>query len=336
MSSTVQSRAEAQVWDVLIVGAGPVGLYAAYYAGFRGLSTVVVDSLDEVGGQITAMYPEKYLYDIAGFPQIRGRDLVGNLAAQAAQFDMPILLDHQVRTVEGELGDFLVTTAPGARIRTRTILLTSGIGTFTPRPSAVGEEFLGRGLSYFVTDPEAIRGKRAVVLGGGDSAVDWALMLEPIAAQVTLVHRRAQFRAHAHSVKLLKDSSVELITGAQVVGACGQHRLEAVEVEHEGRRVRVEADHVVSALGFVADLGPLLDWGLEMRGRHVAVDQTMRTSREGIYAAGDLSDFDGKVRLLSVGFGEAATAVNNLAVRLHPEQSLMPAHSSDKMPGEKA
>ncbi|MFK0156642.1 NAD(P)/FAD-dependent oxidoreductase [Streptomyces sp. NPDC090499] len=336
MNGFDRTAVESAHWDVLIVGAGPVGLYASYYAGFRGLSAVILDSLSEVGGQISAMYPEKYLYDIAGFPQIRGRDLIKSLDEQAGRFDHPVLLGQQATALDGEPGAFVVTTSEGVRIRARAVLLTSGIGTFTPRTPPAGAEYLGRGVSYFVTDPESLADQDVVVLGGGDSAVDWALMLESVARKVTLVHRRDQFRAHGHSVKLLHESRVEILTRARLIGVQGDEALRAVEVDHDGGTKVLDADHVVSALGFIADLGPLLDWRLEMRDRYVAVDQRMATSRDGVYAAGDLADFDGKVRLLSVGFGEAATAVNNLAVRLDPAQSLMPAHSSDQAPPEVA
>lgn len=331
MSAHVFDGEVPQECDVLIVGAGPVGLYASYYAGFRGLTAMVVDSLEEVGGQISAMYPEKYLYDIAGFPQVRGRDLVAALADQAAVFQHPVLLGQQARTLQTQGDGYLVTTDKGVQISARSILLTSGIGTFTPRPPTAGEEYVGRGLSYFVSDPSVHRGQRVVVVGGGDSAVDWALMLEEVAEQVTLVHRRDQFRAHAHSVQLLNSSSVEIVTNAKMVAVHGTESLTAVELDLAGERRTIDTDHVVSALGFVADLGPLLHWGIEMSGRYVAVDQHMRTSKAGIYAAGDLADFDGKVRLLSVGFGEAATAVNTLAVYLDSSRSLMPGHSSDQL-----
>lgn len=327
------TTAPTEVQDLLIIGAGPVGLFASYYAGFRGLRTTVVDSLSVVGGQITAMYPEKLMYDIAGFPAVRGRDLVESLSEQAASFNHAVLLGHQATTLSGQAGDFTVTTDQGATIRTRTVLLTGGIGTFTPRPCPVGEEYLGNGLSYFVTDPEALRDHDVVVLGGGDSAVDWALMLENVASSVTLVHRRARFRAHQHSVDQLHQSSVRLLTDATISHVEGDGRVELVHIHGKDEVHELKATQVVSALGFIADLGPLADWGLEMNERHIAVDQHMRTSREGVFAAGDLTDFDGKVRLLVTGFGEAATAVNHAAVLVHPQESLTPAHSSDQAPG---
>jgi thioredoxin reductase (NADPH) len=184
--------------DLLIVGAGPVGLFGAYYAGVRLMKTAVTDSLEEPGGQITAMYPEKAIFDVAGFPAIRGRELVEQLVAQAAPFSPDYVLGHQAVGLERGDGKFAVTTSNGLRIETRAIVITGGIGTFTPRPLPAGQEFVGRGVVHFVPDPAVYAGENVIVVGGGDSALDWALMLEPIAKSVTLVHRRAQFRAHPH------------------------------------------------------------------------------------------------------------------------------------------
>src|ERR1700759_4367770 len=207
--------------DLLIVGAGPVGLFGAYYAGVRTLSTAVLDSLEEPGGQITAMYPEKAIFDVAGFPAIKGRDLVEQLVAQAAPFSPGYLLGHQAVGLERGDGTFAVTTSQGLRIECRAIVITGGIGTFTPRPLPAGGEYLGRGLAHFVPDPTAYVGQNIVVVGGGDSALDWALMLEPIGKSVTIVHRRGEFRAHQHSVELLKASSVRILTDAQISGGRG-------------------------------------------------------------------------------------------------------------------
>ena len=322
--------------DLLIIGAGPVGLYAAYYAGFRGLSTVVVDSLPELGGQITAMYPEKPIYDVAGFPTVKGRDLVAGLAAQAAVFDPTYILGERAETLERDAaGVITVTTRAGAEIRCRAVVISGGIGTFTPRPLAVGEQWLGRGLSYFVPSLDAHAGQDVVVVGGGDSACDWALSLEPIARSVTLVHRRAAFRAHAHSVARLLDSSVDVITDAEVTAVGGGERLERVVITDPAGPSARPAQAVIAALGFTANLGPIRSWGIEVAGnRYLPVDSSMATSLPGVYAAGDITDYPGKVRLIAVGFGEAATAVNNAAVLIHPDQALFPGHSSDAAPLE--
>jgi ferredoxin/flavodoxin---NADP+ reductase len=319
--------------DLLIVGAGPVGLFGAYYAGVRLMKTAVTDSLEEPGGQITAMYPEKAIFDVAGFPAIRGRELVEQLVAQAAPFSPDYVLGHQAVGLERGDGKFAVTTSNGLRIETRAIVITGGIGTFTPRPLPAGQEFVGRGVVHFVPDPAVYAGENVIVVGGGDSALDWALMLEPIAKSVTLVHRRAQFRAHPHSVELLKDSSVQILTDAQIHGLAGDASLTDAHVNVAGEIRQLPCDRLVAALGFTANLGPLLEWGIELVGkRHIAVDTKGATSVPGVYAAGDIVDYPGKVRLIATGFGEVATAVNNAAAYLNPDVSAFPGHLSDYAP----
>jgi ferredoxin/flavodoxin---NADP+ reductase len=321
--------------DMLIIGAGPVGLYGAYYVGERGLSAAVVDSLSEVGGQVTAMYPEKQIYDVAGFPSVSGRDLVRGLAAQASQRNPTYLLGQEAQQL-APLGDgrFRVTTTRTSVV-CGAVIVTGGIGTFSPRPLPAGEEFLGRGLDYFVPSSQEYVGRDVVIVGGGDSAIDWALMLGPLASSVRLVHRRDAFRAHAGSVEKVRATDVEMIVNAQVTALTGDAVLEAAHVTVKGEdtpRV-LRCDKVVAALGFTANLGPLREWGLELQhNRHIVVDTAMRTSVPGVFAAGDITDYDGKVRLISVGFGEVATAVNNAAAFLNPKVSAFPGHQSDYAP----
>ncbi len=330
--SDLESAPASKSVDLLIVGAGPVGLFGAYYAGVRTLSTAILDSLEEPGGQITAMYPEKAIFDVAGFPAIRGRELVESLVAQAAPFEPDYLLGHQAVGLERGDGGFAVTTSAGLRIEARAILITGGIGTFTPRPLPAGGEFLGRGLVHFVPDPTSYADQHVVVVGGGDSAIDWALMLEPIARSVTVVHRRAEFRAHPHSVEVLKASSVELITDAQIAAARGDLVLTEVDVVIGEDTRTLPANKLVAALGFTANLGPLMEWGIEIQKRAIIVDSSGRTTVEGIYAAGDIVDYPGKVKLIATGFGEVATAVNNAAAYLNPDVSAFPGHLSDYAP----
>jgi thioredoxin reductase (NADPH) len=323
--------------DILLVGAGPVGLFGAYYAGARGLRVAVVDSLSQLGGQVTAMYPEKQIYDVAGFPAVTGRKLVADLVQQAGQYDPTYLLGQEAQThevVPGAAGAperHVVTTSAGTRIVCGAVIVTGGIGTFTPRVLPAGEEFLGRGLEYFVPGTSTYVGKDVVVVGGGDSALDWCLMLEPIAASVTLVHRREQFRAHAASVARVRASSVRIVTNAEVGRIEGGTEIEKAVVEVKGGGTEVvTCQRVVAALGFLANLGPVREWGLELHdNRHLVVDSAMRTNLPGVFAAGDITDYDGKVRLIAVGFGEVATAVNNAAVHLDPDAQLFPGHSSD-------
>ena len=319
--------------DLLIVGAGPVGLFGAYYGGVRTLKTAVLDSLEEPGGQITAMYPEKAIFDVAGFPAIRGRELVDQLVAQAAPFDPVYVLGHQAVGLERGDGPFAITTSHGERIECRAIVITGGIGTFSPRPLPTGQEFVGRGVVHFVPDPSVYKDLNVVVVGGGDSALDWALMLEPIAKSVTLVHRRAQFRAHPHSVELVRSSSVQILTDAQISGLLGSPALFEAQISVNGGVTALPCDKLVAALGFTANLGPLLEWGVEIIGRrHIKVDTKGATSVPGVYAAGDIVDYDGKVRLIATGFGEVATAVNNAAAYLNPDVSAFPGHLSDYAP----
>lgn len=317
--------------DLLIIGAGPTGLFAAYYAGFRGLTMAVVDALPEPGGQVTAMYPEKLIFDVAGFPAIRGRDLVANLVEQAGQWRPVYLLGRQARSLSSVGDRLLVALADGTVVRAGAILVTAGLGEFRPRPLPAGEGWLGRGVVHFVPDPLAHRGEDVVVVGGGDSAFDWALALHPVAASVTLVHRRATFRAHPGTVRRVRELGVPVITDAEVAELRGDGRgLREVELSlRGGDRKVLPARTVVAALGFTADLGPIASWGLEVERRAIRVDSTMRTVRERIYAAGDVASYPGKVRLIATGFGEAATAVNNIAVALNPEAHLFPGHSSD-------
>ncbi len=328
--SSVETPSEV---DLLIVGAGPTGLYAAYYAGFRELSTAIVDALPEAGGQVTAMYPEKKIFDVAGFPSIIGRDLVSALVEQADQFKPTYLLGRKARTVtELPDGGYLVGLDDGAEVRAGAILITAGMGEFSPRPLPAGDGWLGRGMVHFVPALEEHRDQDVVVVGGGDSAFDWALSLHPIAKSVTIVHRRNKFRAFAATVRQVRELGVPIITDAQVTELRGDDTgLKEVElaVASDPAPVVLPAQTVVAALGFTADLGPIESWGLEITRRAIAVDTTMKTARDRIYAAGDIAAYPGKVKLIATGFGEAATAVNNIAVVLNPDAHLFPGHSSD-------
>jgi thioredoxin reductase (NADPH) len=279
------------------------------------------------------MYPEKQIYDVAGFPSVTGRELVRGLTAQAAQRDPAYLLGQEAQELEKlDDGRFQITTTR-TQVVAGSVIVTGGIGTFAPRPLPAGEEFLGRGLEYFVPSSQDYVGRDVLIVGGGDSAIDWALMLEPLAAKVWLVHRRDEFRAHGGSVDKVKTLDVEMVTNAQVTALEGDKMLERaiVTVKGEDEDRVIEVDKVVAALGFTANLGPLREWGLELEGnRHVLVDTAMRTNLDGVFAAGDITEYDGKVRLISVGFGEVATAVNNAAVYLDPHAHVFPGHTSNE------
>lgn len=313
-----------------IIGAGPTGLFAAYYAGFRGLSTAVVDALPEPGGQVTAMYPEKMIFDVAGFPAIRGRDLVKNLLEQAASGKPAYHLGVQAEQLSYVDGRPLVALSDGTQLHCGAVLITAGLGSFTARPLPAAAAFTGDGLVYFVPRLDDLADHHVVIVGGGDSAFDWALSLHPLARSVTMVHRRDKFRAHAGTVEKVRALGVEIIVNAELTRVHGDPRVTHAEVTVKGAEPRrLPADTVVAALGFTADLGPLAGWGLTLDRRHIVVDSTMATNQPRIFAAGDICEYPGKVRLIAVGFGEAATAVNNAAVAIDPAAHLFPGHSSE-------
>ena len=318
--------------DLLIIGAGPVGLYAAYYAGFRGLSVAVVDSLPELGGQITAMYPEKDILDVAGFPVVKGKDLVAGLVQQAASAVPTYLLGRSAVSLETSAdGPVHVGLDDDTSVVAQAVVITAGIGKFSPRPLPAAADWPGDEVAFFVPSFDPYTDKYVVIVGGGDSAFDWALALEPIARSVTLVHRRDAFRAHQATVDKVRAGSTRIVTSANVTRLVGEGVLTGVEVSHVKTKESEElpAQAVVAALGFIADLGPIQQWGLQTDKRHIVVDSTTATSLPRVFAAGDITDYPGKVRLIAVGFGEAATAVNNAAVLIDPDAHLFPGHSSD-------
>ncbi|MFJ8042661.1 NAD(P)/FAD-dependent oxidoreductase [Kitasatospora sp. NPDC096147] len=317
--------------DLAIVGAGPAGLYAAYYAGFRGLTSAVIDALPQSGGQVAALYPEKRLYDVAGHVAVRGRELIDNLLAQSAPFEPRYLLGQSAVTLERSGERWLVGTDAEAVVEAGAVVIAAGIGQVRPRTLACSLPYEGRGVAYHVPRLEEHRDRDVVIVGGGDSAVDWALALAPIAASVTVVHRRGSFRAHEYSVRQLREAPVRVLTDAQVTACHGADRLERVTVRAGRDELDLPAQALVAALGFSSQLGPIADWGVELDGRQVRVDAAMRTSLPGVYAVGDGCGYPGRVPLISVGFGEAATAVNHAAVALRPGAELAPEHSSDRL-----
>src|SRR4051794_11348010 len=268
--------------DVLIVGAGPVGLFAAYYSGFRGLSVALVDSLPELGGQITAMYPEKDILDVAGFPVVKGKELVEGLVEQAATADPTYLLGRTAQTLDTEPDGEAVRIGldDGTTVTAKAVIITAGIGKFTPRPLPAAADWSGDEVAFFVPSFAQYAGKDVAIVGGGDSAFDWAVALEPVANSVTLIHRRDAFRAHQATVDKVLASTVTVMTNANVTRLVGENGLEAIEVEDvktkESTTLKTQA--IVAALGFVADLGPIQGWGLEVEKRHIIVDSATRTN----------------------------------------------------------
>jgi thioredoxin reductase len=324
----------SDIFDLTIIGAGPSGLYASYYAGFRGLKVKLIDSLEALGGQITALYPDKFIFDVAGFPKVFGKELVTAWADHGLQFHPTVCLGERVdRLVPEADGTYTLVTSIGTH-RTRALLITIGVGAFNPKriPSPSAAAFEGKGLAYFVPDVGLYDGKRVVIVGGGDSAVDWALNLYPRAKQVILVHRRDNFRAHEESVRQLKNSSVALKLFCEVKDIAGQGHVESVSIVNTKTQTEehLAADAVLACLGFETTLGPLATWGLTLQGRDILVNTRMETNLKGVYSAGDVVAYPGKVKLIAVGFGEAATAVNNASAYLNPGSSVFPGHSSNQ------
>ena len=316
--------------DLLIIGAGPAGLFGAYYAGFRGMSVTLVDSLPELGGQVSALYPEKAILDVAGFVNVKGRELVEQLVEQASSAKPTYLLGRTASSLTADDDGVTMTLDDGTVIRAKVIIVTAGIGKFTPRALPAGDGWEDRGLVFFVPSFAEYAGRDVVIVGGGDSAFDWAHHLEPIASTITLVHRRDQFRAHQATVDAVLAGGTEVITKAQVTALNGEHHVESVDITTADGEVLVRpAQSVVAALGFIADLSAMKEWGVEFDKRHIKVDTAMRTNLPRVFAAGDITEYDGKVRLIAVGFGEVATAVNNAAVLVDPDAHVFPGHSSE-------
>ncbi|MFZ3576783.1 NAD(P)/FAD-dependent oxidoreductase [Virgibacillus sp. DJP39] len=320
------------IYDVTIVGAGPVGLFTAFYGGMRQASVKIIESLPHTGGQLTALYPEKYIYDIAGFPKVRAQELVDNLEEQANMFDPSIVLEQEIEKVERlEDNTFKLTTNKEVHY-SKTIIVTAGNGAFQPRRLNLdnSEKFEGINLHYHVKEMSHYAGQDVVLLGGGDSAVDWALMLEPIAKSVTLVHRRDKFRAHEHSVEKLMASSVNVVTPFAPAEVIGEERIEQLVLQEVkgDKEITLHVDTLLCNYGFVSSLGPIKDWGLEIEKNSIVVNSKMETNIQGIYAAGDICTYLGKVKLIATGFGEGPTAINNAKSYIDPKARLQPKHST--------
>lgn len=322
---------EREIFDITIIGGGPTGLFASFYGGMRKMKVKILDSLPQLGGQLTELYPDKFIYDVGGFTKVLAKDLVDNLVVQANYGDPSICLEETVSTVERQEDHFVIQTDKGLHY-TKAILLTAGVGAFQPRKLGVegSEQFEGTSLHYGVKDLTMFSGKKVVVLGGGDSAVDWAMMLENVASHVTLSHRREKMTAHEANIDTLVESKVEIKKPygvKELVGENGQVR-ELVLIDKEGNEERLEADHVIVNYGNITSLGPIKEWGLEMEKNSVVVNSKMETNISGIYAAGDIATYEGKVKLIAVGFGEAPTAINNAKAYLDPKSKIQPLHST--------
>ena len=320
--------------DIAIIGAGPTGLFGAFYAGLRRMSVKLIDSLDMPGGQLSTLYPEKYIYDVAGFPAILAKDLSANLVTQANQYKPAMCLGEQVQTLDFDAATHVYTIRTSKAIHTaRTVLIAAGVGAFSPKtlplPNAAGYE--GRGLHYFVKELSIFKDRRVLIVGGGDSAVDWANMISPLATHVTLIHRRDQFRAHEDSVVQLHKSAARVRTFYELKAIGGEERVShAVIYDNRTKEEdRLDVDAVLVNIGFNNSLGPIKNWGLTLEGNSIHVDSMMHTNRPGVFCAGDVATYPGKLKLIATGFGEACIAVNFAKHRIDPKASIFPGHSSN-------
>ncbi len=324
------------VYDISLIGAGPTGLYGAFYAGMREMKTLILDALPEAGGQLTALYPEKYIYDAPGYPKVVAKDLVKYLVEQAIQWNPALCLDERVLSLNHlEDGIIRLGTSKGQRL-TKTVVICGGVGAFAPNKlSAPGvTELEGEGVHYFVKEKAAFKDKNLLIVGGGDSAVDWGLNLPGTAKSITLIHRRDEFRAHESSVNELKASTVRILTPYEVKEVLNHDgKLDRVIIYHNQTKEEetLDVDAILVNIGFKADLGPIKEWGLELNKREILVNNRMETNLPGVYAAGDIAAVEVKMNLIATGYGQAALAVNLAKHYVDPKASIFPGHSSEKM-----
>jgi ferredoxin/flavodoxin---NADP+ reductase len=334
---------ENGVADITILGAGPSGLAAAYYAGHRDASVRIVESLEQLGGQVAAVYPEKHVYDVAGHPKILGTKLVELCAEQGLQYGAEVRLGEEVQTLErmSQNGEELlaVHTDKGGPYVSRALIITAGHGAFEPRKLGIDgiDEWEGNGLHYFVREKAVFEGRSCVIVGGGDSALDWTLGLQDTAqTPIALVHRRDNFRALESSVSearaLEGEGRVRIFTPCEVRGIHGDGNIEAVTIENTktGESEEVPCQALITLLGFHSHLGAIAEWGLELEGkRQIKIDpMTCETSLPGVFAAGDVAGYPGKITLITIGMGEAAIAANNAIARIRGEK-VQPKYSTD-------
>jgi thioredoxin reductase (NADPH) len=328
------------VFDLTIIGAGPTGLFAAFYAGLREMRTKIVEALPEPGGQLAVLYPEKLIYDVPGHPKILAQDLVRLLLEQVHLFEPAFVYGERIETltrVAVDTGEevWRLGSATSAHL-SRTVLISAGIGAFQPtrldRPGI--DQFEGRGVYYFVKDKRPFRGKRVLIVGGGDTAVDWALNLKDWAKEITLIHRRDQFRAHEASLAALRASNIQMMTFWEVKRVHGNDQVEGATIfeNRKGEERELQVDAVLLSLGFKAALGPIESWGVQLAdNRHIRADGFMETNLKGVFAAGDIAAVDGSepLNLIVTGFGQAAIAANAAKRAVDPASRLFPGHSSE-------
>jgi thioredoxin reductase (NADPH) len=320
--------------DITIIGGGPCGLFASFYAGLRGMSVRIIDSLPELGGQLTALYPEKYVYDVPGFPRILAKDLAHEMIRQGLSFEPEVVLEETAhKLTREEDGSYVLETASGLSLPTRTVIIAAGAGAFSPTKIGVPreEEFQGAGLHYGVRDKSALAGKKIAIIGGGDSAFDWALNLLDTADEIALVHRRDVFKAHEESIEQVRKSRVQMKIWYTVKELHGNGAITGLTLENTQTKDQhhYPCDAVIVNIGFKSSLGPLKEWGLDIEKNQIKVNGQFETNLPGVFAIGDVCVFPGKLKLIATGTGEAATAVCFAKMRLDPTAKLFPGHSSD-------
>lgn len=333
MTNETDRPVPENIFDITIIGAGPVGLYALYYAGLRNARARIIEALDVVGGGLKVLYPEKYIYDVAGYPIILAKDLVAHFEEQARTYGAPIILGRRVSNLVRRDDGLIELTSSEETYYSRTVIICAGMGAFIPKKldSPNVDRLEGAGVYYFVKDSSNFKNKTVLIVGGGDSAVDTALMLEKVAARVILIHRNDRFRAYEESVRQLMDSSVEThYPFWEVKELFGENRVEAVDVVNTftGDEMHFDIDALVLNLGFLSNLKTVRHWGVELSHNAIKVDDMMQTNIPGVYAAGDIAGHPGKLKLISTGAGEAAVAVNNAVHYIDPSKQIEPGHSS--------
>ncbi|WP_026704628.1 NAD(P)/FAD-dependent oxidoreductase [Flavobacterium soli] len=313
--------------DILIIGAGPTGLFAVFEAGLLKLKCHIIDALPQPGGQLSELYPKKPIFDIPGFPEVLAGDLVDNLMEQIKQFQPGFTLGERAETIEKlEDGTFIVTTHKGTKHHANSVAIAGGLGSFEPRKPLIEdiEFYEDKGVKYFIKNPEKFRDKRVVIAGGGDSALDWSIFLSNVASEVTLIHRRNEFRGALDSVdkvqELKNEGKIKLITPAEVVGLNGAERLESIDIEENGAHRIIETDYFIPLFGLSPKLGPIANWGLEIEKNAIKVDNSLdyQTNIPGIYAIGDVNTYPGKLKLILCGFHEATLMCQSVYQRMNP------------------
>ena len=313
--------------DILIIGAGPTGLFAVFEAGLLKLKCHIIDALPQPGGQLAELYPKKPIFDIPGFPEVLAGDLVDNLMEQIKQFQPGFTLGERAETIEHlEDGTFIVKSHKGTRIHCNSVAIAGGLGSFEPRKPLIEdiEFYEDKGVKYFIKNPEKFRDKKVVIAGGGDSALDWSIFLSNIASEVTLIHRRNEFRGALDSVEKAQElknaGKIKLITPAEVVGLNGAERLESIDIDESGAHRKIETDYFIPLFGLTPKLGPIANWGLEIEKNAIKVDNALdyQTNIPGIYAIGDVNTYPGKLKLILCGFHEATLMCQSVYQRMNP------------------